>query len=257
MDSALHHDGGRRLAWDGAAGDSRPVALPLGLYAVQLTLNVLWSGYSSGWQMPGAAFIEVVVLWLTILATILAFCVLIVWRPDCVDLAWASFASALIFRYLVSQRIGPSFRARPEATNSRENTCPVCLTFAFAVRTIRDRRVGKLRPVLDDCQSADRSGISRLIEPSIGRELKKPLRVLEVFAAAIPGERPIASLRSGWHGGEPKVAGPEKTFSIIRTSSRDMAMGRDCSSVGRARAPGGHGRFPCSFCRAWSQRRRG
>ncbi len=85
------------LVW--RSRDSRPVALPLGLYAVQLTLNVLWSGIFFGLQMPGAAFIEVVVLWLTILATILAF-----WRVERVAagllvpyLAWVSFASALNF----------------------------------------------------------------------------------------------------------------------------------------------------------------
>jgi tryptophan-rich sensory protein len=47
--------------------------LPLTLFAVQLALNVAWSGIFFGLRFPGAAFLEVVLLWLFILSTTIAF----------------------------------------------------------------------------------------------------------------------------------------------------------------------------------------
>lgn len=48
-------------------------ALPLGLFGVQLLLNVLWSVLFFGMESPFAAFLEIIVLWLFILATTIAF----------------------------------------------------------------------------------------------------------------------------------------------------------------------------------------
>ena len=47
--------------------------LPLALFAAQLALNVAWSGLFFGLRTPGAAFAEIVLLWLFILATAIAF----------------------------------------------------------------------------------------------------------------------------------------------------------------------------------------
>ena len=47
--------------------------LALFLFAFQLVLNVCWSGIFFTLHNPGAAFVEIVVLWLSILATALAF----------------------------------------------------------------------------------------------------------------------------------------------------------------------------------------
>lgn len=55
------------------AGPWRRTARPLGLFAVQLVLNVLWSVLFFGLQTPGAALVEIVVLWAAILATTIAF----------------------------------------------------------------------------------------------------------------------------------------------------------------------------------------
>lgn len=55
------------------AGPWRRTAGPLGLFAVQLVLNVLWSVLFFGLQTPGAALVEIVVLWAAILATTIAF----------------------------------------------------------------------------------------------------------------------------------------------------------------------------------------
>jgi len=72
-------------------------ALPLALFGIQLALNVGWSAVFFGLRMPGAAFAEIVLLWLSILATLLAF-----WRVGPVAgalllpyLGWVSFAAAL------------------------------------------------------------------------------------------------------------------------------------------------------------------
>jgi tryptophan-rich sensory protein len=74
-------------------------ALPLSLFAVQLLLNVAWSWIFFGMHAPGWAFVEIVVLWIAILATTIAF-----FRASQIAgwlmipyLAWVSFASMLNF----------------------------------------------------------------------------------------------------------------------------------------------------------------
>jgi tryptophan-rich sensory protein len=69
----------------------------LALFAIQLALNLLWSALFFGLKAPGAALAEIVVLWLAIAATLVAF-----WRIDRIAgllfvpyLAWVSFAVAL------------------------------------------------------------------------------------------------------------------------------------------------------------------
>jgi len=47
--------------------------LPLALFAAQLALNVAWTVVFFGLRTPGAAFAEIVFLWLFILATAIAF----------------------------------------------------------------------------------------------------------------------------------------------------------------------------------------
>ncbi len=79
----------------------RQTAWPLGLFAVQLALNVLWSVLFFGVQMPGAALVEIVVLWAAILATTIAF-----FRHSRLAaglmipyLAWVSYAITLNFEF--------------------------------------------------------------------------------------------------------------------------------------------------------------
>ena len=74
-------------------------AVPLTLFGVQLALNVLWSCLFFGLQNPGLAFLEVVVLWMAIAATMVLF-----WRRSVIAgtlfvpyLAWVTFASVLNF----------------------------------------------------------------------------------------------------------------------------------------------------------------
>jgi benzodiazapine receptor len=56
----------RRAGFSGAR-------LALALFATQLALNVAWTGIFFGLRAPGAAFAEIVFLWLFILATAIAF----------------------------------------------------------------------------------------------------------------------------------------------------------------------------------------
>jgi tryptophan-rich sensory protein len=79
------------------AGSLSAAAVPLGIFAVQLGLNVLWSFVFFAWERPGWAFVEIVVLWLAILATTIAF-----FSRSTVAgglmipyLAWVSFAAVL------------------------------------------------------------------------------------------------------------------------------------------------------------------
>lgn len=85
------------LVWrqGGLAG----AAMPLALFGVQLVLNVLWSCLFFGLQNPGLAFVEVLVLWTAIAATMVTL-----WLRSTVAgvlfvpyLAWVSFASILNF----------------------------------------------------------------------------------------------------------------------------------------------------------------
>ncbi|MFA6376031.1 MAG: TspO/MBR family protein [Candidatus Paceibacterota bacterium] len=51
----------------------REVKIAFGIFSAQLALNVLWSALFFGTRNPGAAFAEIIILWLAILATIAAF----------------------------------------------------------------------------------------------------------------------------------------------------------------------------------------
>ncbi len=73
--------------------------LRLALFGVQLALNVLWSCIFFGLEMPGLAFVEVLLLWVAIAATMVTF-----WQRSRIAgilfvpyLAWVSFASGLNF----------------------------------------------------------------------------------------------------------------------------------------------------------------
>jgi translocator protein len=48
-------------------------ARALGLFLLQLGLNALWSYLFFGLKHPGLAFLDIVALWLVILATLMAF----------------------------------------------------------------------------------------------------------------------------------------------------------------------------------------
>ncbi len=72
----------------------------LTVYALQLVLNGLWSTVFFGLRRPGLAFVEIVCLWLSILATIATF-----YPIDTIAAyllvpyaAWVTFAAALNFR---------------------------------------------------------------------------------------------------------------------------------------------------------------
>ena len=67
------------------------------LFLVQLAFNALWSWLFFGWRLGGLAFVDILVLWALILATLVMF-----WRIRPLAgallipyLLWVSFASAL------------------------------------------------------------------------------------------------------------------------------------------------------------------
>jgi tryptophan-rich sensory protein len=85
------------LVWR-AAGLAR-ARIPLLLFAIQLAANALWSWLFFAWRHGAMAFAEVVVLWLLVAATLVAF-----WRIRRVAalllapyLAWVGFAAVLTF----------------------------------------------------------------------------------------------------------------------------------------------------------------
>jgi tryptophan-rich sensory protein len=75
----------------------REAKLPLALFAIQLGLNSLWSMLFFGLQNPGAAAVEIILLWAAILATLIAFWKRSPWAGGLLVpyLAWVSFAAVL------------------------------------------------------------------------------------------------------------------------------------------------------------------
>ncbi|HSM95449.1 MAG TPA: TspO/MBR family protein [Rhizomicrobium sp.] len=74
-------------------------ALPLAVYAVQLVLNALWTPLFFGLHRPDLGFADIVLVWLSIVATIVLFLPIqagaaLLLVPY---LAWVTFASALNF----------------------------------------------------------------------------------------------------------------------------------------------------------------
>ena len=60
------------LVWQ-KGQNRRDIKIALGVFIVQLILNTLWSIIFFGMQNPGAAFIEIIILWLAILVAVVAF----------------------------------------------------------------------------------------------------------------------------------------------------------------------------------------
>ena len=80
-----------------AAGGLAAASGSLTLFGVQLVLNLAWSWLFFGLQNPGAAFVDIALLWAAIAATMVAF-----WLRSTVAgllfvpyLAWVSFAAVL------------------------------------------------------------------------------------------------------------------------------------------------------------------
>jgi translocator protein len=74
-------------------------AVPMTLFGIQLTFNAAWSWLFFGLHSPSAAFIDIVLLWMAIVATTVIF-----WRRSTLAgilfmpyLIWVSFAAVLNF----------------------------------------------------------------------------------------------------------------------------------------------------------------
>lgn len=89
--------------------DRRDVKIALGIFFGQLVLNTLWSIIFFGLHSPGGALIEIVFLWLAILATIIAFAKIS--KPAAWLLVpyilWVSFAGYLNFSTWQLNSTGP------------------------------------------------------------------------------------------------------------------------------------------------------
>ncbi|MFH1175436.1 MAG: TspO/MBR family protein [bacterium] len=86
------------LVWQKGIGQMK-VKIAIGIFAGQLVLNTLWSIIFFSLRSPGGAFIEIIFLWLIILATIIAFAKIS--KPAAWLLVpyilWVSFAGYLNF----------------------------------------------------------------------------------------------------------------------------------------------------------------
>lgn len=85
------------LVW--RVGGFRAAGSALTLFLVQLAFNALWTWLFFGWQLGAAAFAEILILWLLVVATLIAF-----WRIKPLAgallipyLLWVSFATALSY----------------------------------------------------------------------------------------------------------------------------------------------------------------
>jgi translocator protein len=83
------------LVWRVRTGSGRRTVLAL--FVTQLAVNALWSWLFFAWRLGAAAFVDIVVLWILIVATLVAFYRI---RPLAglllvPYLAWVSFAAVL------------------------------------------------------------------------------------------------------------------------------------------------------------------
>jgi translocator protein len=71
----------------------------LAMFILQWMLNALWTPLFFGWQKPGFAFVDIVLLWLALFATIYLFWGVKRWAGLLLlpYLAWVSFAAFLNF----------------------------------------------------------------------------------------------------------------------------------------------------------------
>ena len=83
------------LVWK--RGGFKVQRVALSLFLLQLLFNALWSPLFFGLHNPGLAFVDIVLLWLALLATLLAFARTSVLAGSLLMpyLAWVTFASAL------------------------------------------------------------------------------------------------------------------------------------------------------------------
>jgi tryptophan-rich sensory protein len=74
-------------------------ALPLAIYALQLVLNAAWTPLFFGLHRPDLGFVDIVLVWLSIVATIVLFMPIHVGAALLLVpyLAWVTFATALNF----------------------------------------------------------------------------------------------------------------------------------------------------------------
>ncbi len=90
--------------------DRKDVKIALGIFLGQLVLNTLWSIIFFGLHSPGGALIEIIFLWLAILATIIVFAKIS--RPSAWLLLpyilWVSFAGYLNFNIWTLNRAVPA-----------------------------------------------------------------------------------------------------------------------------------------------------
>jgi tryptophan-rich sensory protein len=74
--------------------------IALTLFGLQLIVNALWSWLFFGWSRGGLAFVDIVVLWILICATLVLFWRIRPWAGLVLTpyLAWVTFAAVLNYR---------------------------------------------------------------------------------------------------------------------------------------------------------------
>lgn len=97
------------IASSQAPRNNRKIKISLGIFIGQLVLNMFWSIIFFGLHSPGGAFVEIIFLWLAILATIIAFAKIS--KPAAWLLVpyilWVSFAAYLNFSIWQLNASGP------------------------------------------------------------------------------------------------------------------------------------------------------
>jgi len=127
--------------------EKRRTKIALFIFAGQLVLNALWSIIFFGMRNPGAAFVEIIFLWLAILATVIAFAK--IFKPAAILLLpyilWVSFAAFLNYSIWKISASAPE----PVFCTQEAKLCP------------DGSYVGRVAP---DCEFAPCSGNESLAE---------------------------------------------------------------------------------------------
>jgi len=148
----------------------KTVKIALGIFLVQLVLNTFWSIIFFGWHNPGAAFIEIIFLWLAILINIIVFAKIskvAAWLLVPYIL-WVSFAAFLNFTLW---QINPV-----EIKSSKGVLCTMEAKICPDGSTVG--RIGpncEFAPCLE--KSLDKSNLIKLETPVSGASISSPLVV--------------------------------------------------------------------------------
>lgn len=209
------------LVWRQSGANGRGA---LALFGLQLILNVGWSLVFFGFRRPGAAFVEILVLWLALAATIVAFAKHSRWAAALLVpyLAWSTFAAALNGTIWWLNRDDERQRAMVQQVVARVPMDPIA---SHSALTHDGSTQAGITPVFccqppDDHPAADRPTTAESVERTDRAD--SPHEKLELRSAARDYYRELAAISAKLpQGNERFVAFLQAAFRLAKQRSQE------------------------------------